>query len=48
MMRVTGMIVFLIARVLTRNVKNMAGINLLSCETVYDTKIMKYFPNGKS
>jgi hypothetical protein len=29
------------------DVKNMAGINQLSCETVYDTKIMKNFPFGK-
>jgi hypothetical protein len=42
------MIVFLIAWVLIRNVKIMAGINLLSSETVYDTKIMKNFPFGKS
>jgi hypothetical protein len=42
------MIVFLTARVFIWNVKIMAGINLLSCKTVYDTKINKYFPYGKS
>ena len=31
-----------------RDVNNMAGINLLSSEIVYDTKIMKNFPHGKS
>ena len=30
-----------------RNVNFMAGINLLSSETVYDTKIMKNFPFGR-
>jgi hypothetical protein len=48
LMRGNEMNVSLIGWVLVRNVKNMAGINLLSCEAVYDTKIMKHFPCGKA